>query len=82
MDTEKGPLFGHDQCANYLEGEVGKLLLYPPDLNALSQSSLLKEVKPAFTLDDNVLMNKPPSKDEIKESLWSSNLNLHQVQMV
>ena len=75
LDTENGSIFGHHECARYLEQEVGKLLLYPAELSSEAQDILLKEVKKVFTLEDNHALNKAPSSAEVKESLWTSNLN-------
>ena len=75
LDTELGHLSGHDQCASYLENEVGKLLLHPAKLNKCAETALLKDVKTVFNHEDNKMFNKIPSRDEVKESLWTSNLN-------
>ena len=65
---------GHEACSSYLDNTVGDLLLYPANLDEAAQHALLREVKPVFTAEDNAMMRKVPSKDEVKNSLWSSNL--------
>ena len=68
-------LEGHDQCAQYLEQTVADLLLHPAHLDQSAQEVLLKEVKPVFTSKDNIMLKKIPDKEEIKRSVWSSNLH-------
>ena len=75
LKTEKGMLEGHVACANYLEQAVGDLLLQPADLDTDAQDALLKEVIPVFTAKDNEMMLKAPTKDEVKDSVWSANIN-------
>ena len=75
LDTEKGLVEGHTACAEYLEQAVGDLLLHPANLDVDAQDALLKEVKPVFTEADNQMMVKIPSKDEVKDSVWSANTN-------
>ena len=75
LETETGTLEGHDACRNYLERAVGDLLLHPADLDEAAQESLLQEVRPVFTAEDNLMLSKEPSKDEVKESVWSANMN-------
>ena len=68
-------LEGHDQCAQYLEQTVADLLLHPAHLDQSAQEALLKEVKPVFTSKDNIMLKKIPDKEEVKRSVWSSNLH-------
>ena len=75
LKTEKGTLEGHVECAKYLEKAVGDILLHPAELNEAAQDALLKEVKPVFTAEDNKMMKKVPTMEEVKESVWSSNMN-------
>ena len=75
LKTEKGLLEGHVACAEYLEEAVGDLLLHPATLDVVAQDALLKEVRPVFTEEDNVMMLKVPTKAEVKESVWSANIN-------
>ena len=75
LKTEEGTLEGHDACVQYLGKSVGDLLLHHADLDVAAQETLLREVKEVFTDKDNELMMKMPNKEEVKESVWSSNLN-------
>ena len=68
-------LEGHDQCAHYLEQTVADLLLQPAQLDEAAQAVLLKEVQPVFTSKDNAMLKKLPDKEEVKQSVWSSNLH-------
>ena len=54
---------------------MGDLLLHPATLDVAAQDALLKEVRPVFTEEDNVMMLKVPTKAEVKESVWSANIN-------
>ena len=49
---------------------MGQLLLDP-----LAQQELLRDVKPVFTAEDNKMLTKFPSKDEVKNSVSTSNLH-------
>ena len=62
LKTEFGTLEGHEACSKYLEKAVGDLLLHPANLDEEAQDALLQEVKPVFTVEDNVMMCKIPSK--------------------
>ena len=75
LKTENGTLEGHDACARYLEKAVGDLLLHPANLDTTAQEALLREVKPVFNAEDNEMMMEIPTKKEVEESLWSSNIN-------
>ena len=44
-----------------------------PDQSA--QEALLKDFKPVFTSKDNIMLKKIPDKEEVKRSVWSSNLH-------
>ena len=66
---------GHSACANFLEKAVGDLLLSHPALSEHAQKLLLSEVKPVFTDEDNSLMLKIPTKEEVKESLWCADID-------
>ena len=68
-------LEGHDQCAQYLEQTVADLLLHPAHLDEGAQEALLREVQPVFTSKDNTMLKKAPDKEEVKLSVWSSNLH-------
>ena len=75
LKTEKGLLEGHTACVQYLEQAVGKLLLHPANLDVDAQDALLKEVRPVFTQADNEMFAKLPTKDDVKQSVWSANIN-------
>ena len=75
LETERGTLDGHDACADYLEKAVGDLLAHQADLDAVAHDTLLRDVRPVFTAKDNEMSSKPPSKEDVKESVWSANLN-------
>ena len=67
-------LTGHRACADFLENSVAELLLSPAILDEAAQEELLADVQPVFTAADNVMMTKHPDKAEVKESIWTSNL--------
>ena len=75
LQTESGLIEGHDKCVKYLEKAVSDLLTKPANLDLHAQEQLLKEVKPVFTKKDNDDLKKVPSKDDVKDSVWSSNLD-------
>ena len=75
LETEHGTLIGHDSCAKYPENCVGSLSLNPPNLDQSAQNLLLQEVEKVFTDQDNEMMCKFPTKEEIIDSLWTSKPN-------
>ena len=75
LDTADGLLEGHEACSSYLEKTVSNLLTNPANLNEAAQELLLKEVKTVFTEEDNASLKKLPSKGDIKDSVWSSNVD-------
>ena len=75
LQTKDGLLEGHSKVAAYLEGLVGDLLSSHPNLCEASQASLLSEVLPVFTEQDNNMFKKLPTKQEVKESVNSANMN-------
>ena len=74
LQTEKGLLEGHDECASYLESSVGDLLLSPAQLDPASQEVLLNELGVVFTKEDNKRLMTAPSKDQVCKVVSSSNL--------
>ena len=68
-------LEGHSACANLLEKAVGDLLLHPIELDHAAQICLLNEVEEVFTETDNIMLCKPVTKQEVKETIDASNLN-------
>ena len=65
--TPEGLTKGHEACARALEANVAKHLLKPADLCPQAQETLLKEVTPCFTEEDNSKLKAPPTKPEIKK---------------
>ena len=74
LETEIGILEGHEKCAEYLESKVHELLDSPAALDESAQSELLKFVEKVFTDEDNEMLEKEPSKQELYETLMASNL--------
>ena len=75
LKTETQTLVGHDACSNYLMGEAANLLLHPAVLDVDAQAKLLAEVEPVFSTEDNNDLEKDPSKEDVKDVLFKSNLN-------
>ena len=75
LQTENGLLVGHDACSNYLESQLADLLLHHAVLDPIAQATLLAEMTVVFTDADNKELEKQPSKDEVKDILFQSNLN-------
>ena len=75
LETPSGVLLGHEACARFLEEEVAKVLLVPNPLNQAARDTLLKEIKPVFTMEDNRMLLASPSKSEVKQVLSKSNLH-------
>ena len=75
LETPQGILEGHKLCAEYLENDVKNLLLTDAGLDPVSQEALLEEVLPCFTEADNALLCAPPTLEDVKETISSSNLH-------
>ena len=75
LKTEKGNIHGHKQCSDFICDSVAELLENPFEFNIQNQEVLLKEVEEVFTKDDNNMLLKLPSKEEIKEIISNSNLH-------
>ena len=75
LEAENKTYSGHDECSQYLEQLVGQLLLQPVQLDSHAQQLLLQEVQPVFTAKDNIMITKPPTKEEVKDSVSNSNLH-------
>ena len=58
-----------------MEKAVSDLLTKPAQLDLKAQELLLQEVKPVFTEEDNIKMKKIPSKEDVKESIWSARVD-------
>ena len=75
LETPAGLIEGHAKCAEYLENEVKNLLLVDAGLTPEAQSKLLEEIAPCFTAADNALFASPPSQDDVKKAVESSNMH-------
>ena len=75
LQTVNGIIEGHTECASFLEKTVEDLLLHPENLDILAQETLLKEVEPVFTEEDNQMFTTPPSKIDVWKTICESNLN-------
>ena len=58
-----------------MEKAVSDLLTKPAQLDLKAQELLLQEVKPVFTEEDNIKIKKIPSKEDVKESIWSARVD-------
>ena len=75
LETEQGILEGHGACSEYLQRKVAELLLHPAVLDNEAQAVLLAEVDPTFTEEDNKMLSAILTKEEVKESVLSSNVH-------
>ena len=75
LDTGDTILNGHKQCTQFLENSVSELLLHHSNLSEAAQNELLAEVPIVFTEVDNALLTRTPEKEEVKNSVWTSNLH-------
>ena len=75
LQTELGMLEGHTAYSEYLQKAVANLLLHPALLDPAAQQILLAEIEPQFTDKDNKMMTSAPTKEEVEESVRSSNVN-------
>ena len=66
---------GHEAGYSYLESKVADFLLQTTNLNHHSQAVLLDKGEEVFTDTGNIMLEKLPTKDEIKEVIHNSNLN-------
>merc|ERR1712004_446651 len=73
LQTPSGIVEGHDACADAVEKSVADHLLHPANLDPAAQDLLLQEVEPCFTQADNLFLESPPTKDEVKQVLFSCN---------
>ena len=71
LETPTGIVEGHESCAQALEENVASHLLHPALLNPEAQDILLSEVEPCFTDEDNLMLLAEPTKDEVKEVLYT-----------
>ena len=75
LEIEQGILEGHGACSEYLQHKVAELLLHPAVLDKEAQTVLLAEVDHTFTDEDNKMLSAIPTKEEVKESVMSSNVH-------
>ena len=75
LDTEDGLIEDHQLCSDNLVGQIEDLLPNPAVLNPLAQSTLLSEVDQVFFKADNNMLEKLPTKEEVKDVLFNYNLN-------
>ena len=52
-----------------------ELLSSPADICPIAQASLLQEVRPVFTTQDNGMLSKATTEKEVKKSAADSNMN-------
>ena len=75
LETEEGLLTGHEKCSQYLHKTVRDLFGHTADLDASAQNALLNLLSPVFSNEDNLALEALPSKDEILQTLSSSNFH-------
>ena len=75
LQTKNGIIEGHAACASFLEQTVEDLLLNHAELDLQAQQTLLAEVLPVFTQEDNLKMLTPPTDDDVLETVSASNLH-------
>ena len=75
LQTDNELLIGHKACSEYLHHEVADLLLHPAVLDSAAQLTLLHEVDKVFTDKDNRMIISSPTKEEIKDSVNTSNID-------
>ena len=73
LQTDTGLLIGIRACSDYLHHKVADFLLHPAVLDHEDQLALLHEVDKVFTYQDNEMIISPPTKEEIKASVNTSN---------
>ena len=74
LQTDDGLLEGHDECASFLETQVGHLLLNPGLLDLSARDVMLNEVDPVFSDQDNRKLLILPTEDDVKKTISKSNL--------
>ena len=75
LQTDDGMKEGHDECASYLEAQVGHLLLNPGVLDQVAREAMLREVDKVFTDRDNSKLPSKPSQEEVRKVITKSNLS-------
>ena len=74
LQVENEILEGHSACAKFLEESGSEILVNPVELDHDAHDCLLHEVEPVLSGSDNELLLSPPTKEDVKEVLDSSNL--------
>ena len=74
LTTENSIIEGHDKCSNFLQSLLEDLLLHPADLGQFAQQTLLDEIEEVFTDKDNTKLVAPVTKEEVWESIVTSNM--------
>ena len=67
LQTDQGLLEGHQACASYLESKVEELLLSSLPVDQVARDTLLSEVSPVFTEQDNAKLEAAPTLTELRE---------------
>ena len=75
LETDNGLLEGHDDCASFLESQVGHLLLNPGVLDIVARDIMLNEIDPVFSAQDNQKLLCLPTEDDVKKVISKSNLH-------
>ena len=75
LQTEDGVIEGHDSCSAYLQKTLEDLLLHPANLDPAAQEALLDHVEEVFTKRDNDKLTAPVTREEVWESVLTSNAN-------
>ena len=75
LQTDNGIIEGHNECASFLESTVEDLLLHQAQLDPLAQETLLAEIEPVFTKEDNARLLTPPTNEEVLATVSASNLS-------
>ena len=66
-------MVGHEECAKLLNEEAKTLLDTAPTLQPNAQEELLDNLTEVFTKEDNEMLEKEITDDEVKESLLKAN---------
>ena len=74
LQTEEGVIEGHQECASYLESQVGHLLLNPGVLDTAARDVMLNEIEQVFTEEDNTKLLSRPTMVKVKKVIAKSNL--------
>ena len=74
LKTKNGELVsGHAKCADLLNKEALELMSSEVDLDERAQRELLEQVDKVFTDQDNQMLDKPITNEEVWESLLRAN---------